>query len=428
MLRRHHTMRLRGAGCCPSKQSIADVDRAPESDAVLAWAATASKARAGDASVSEWAVSWAKQEGAELEALLAEDTVLGGSPVALVDARFLVALANAGGLLHRRQDLPPEAFIDLKHLQRMPLGWGSLRVVCVSHPWLQPDHPDPKGSTLYLLARVLDKFLAFTGNGTCTWAVFLDFCSLHQKDSSGRRTEAEQSLFATALGRLSDLYSHPRSFLLKVTALPEGYPDGFVFPTGITANTADYHGRGWCFCEASMGALVKQSDKVLDLSLFSGAANNLEGLVEECRAMRPPPLPPVEFASQLEAKSFTSKKADLETVSKLYEMAFTSRVGRVEKLGFGNLGWGDEQAIVLSRALFLAGSLEHLDLGHDCAIGDGGMGALAACLREGAAPKLRSIRCLFKSKARGLAMREALLRGRDSLEVTVSQSWYQHDD
>ena len=196
-------LRLRGGGCCPSKQSaggavvthaesppavdllsdhaggavVTHAESPPAVDLLATLAATASKQRAKDTLLDEreLAGSWTKHEGAELEVLLAADSMLGDSPVALIDARFLVALAKAGGLLRRRQDLPPEAFITLEHLKRMPIGWGSLRLICVSHPWLQPDTPDPKGSTLAILTRVLDSFLNFTGNGTCTWAVFIEY-------------------------------------------------------------------------------------------------------------------------------------------------------------------------------------------------------------------------------------------------------------
>ena len=177
------TLRLRGSGCCPSKRSdhaggaVVKHAEPPAADLLAMLAATVSKQRAEDTLLveTELAGSWTKHEGAEPEVLLAADSMLGDSPVALIDARFLVALAKAGGLLRRRQDLPPEAFITLEHLKRMPIGWGSLRLICLSHPWLQPDTPDPHGSTLAILARVLDSFLNFTGNGTCTWAVFVEY-------------------------------------------------------------------------------------------------------------------------------------------------------------------------------------------------------------------------------------------------------------
>lgn len=274
--------------------------------------------------------------------------------------------------------------------------------------------------------------LTASANVPCSASGARSFCSLHQKDAQGQRTDVEGALFSTALSRLSDLYSHPRTFLLKVSKLPPGYPDGFTFPPGVFANTADYYGRGWCFCEAAMGNLTKTSDKVLDLGDL--AADNpigtfdLKALIGQGRATRPPPLAPAEFATALESKSFTSKKADFETVSKLYASAFEARIGSAEKLGFGNLGWGDAEAVMLARALFFARALVHIDLGHDCALGDAGIAALADSLRDGAAPKLKSLRALFKSRARCASAKEAFEGARAGLEVTVSQSWYTHTE
>ena len=75
-------------------------------------------------------------------------------------------------------------------------------------PWQQPDNPDPKGFNLRLLARVLKAFLFADyppGNPYkgLSYAVFLDFMSLHQKGPNGEeRTEAEAALFKRALSNM----------------------------------------------------------------------------------------------------------------------------------------------------------------------------------------------------------------------------------
>ena len=186
---------------------------------------------------------WLKLGGDEFRDVLVVNQDLGDSPVRLVDARYLIELASTGGLLKHRQALPEKAFISLAALQKMDSGRGALRVIVLSYPWLQPDHPDPHGQTLQLLARVLKAYVVRAG-GTC--GVFIDFCSLHQKGAGGtERTPAEARLFATALGCLSDWYSHPKTVVLKVSTMPEGYPRGFTFAEGTTPNIADYYGRGW---------------------------------------------------------------------------------------------------------------------------------------------------------------------------------------
>jgi hypothetical protein len=345
--------------------------------------------------------AWTNCDGEGLEQLLLADKELGNiSPVRLLDARFLIEVARRGGRLHRRQDLPAEAFLECP--EKMIFGpFHSLRVLCVSYPWLQPDHPDPKGSTLQLLCRVLEQFVAYEDSSypyrtSATFGVFIDFCSLPQKDAEGKRTPNELALFQRALGCLDQLYSHPFTWIIKATALPKDYPAGFSFPeffpdgTKCTPNKASYYDRGWCFCESSMGNLVKSSRLTLDLARFSGTKQDLESIVRECAAGRAPPLHPDAFAQQLDAKSFTSKKADIAMVAGLYRRAFEKRIGNAQLLDFTNLDWGDEEAKVLAAALGAAASCVKLNLA-DNRIGDKGAVALAASLRKGAAPQLDGI-------------------------------------
>ena len=108
---------------------------------------------------------WREQGGADLESALQVDPDHGDSPVALIDARYIVELWKRGGKILRRQDLPKEAFIDLETVKRLPWGnGGCLRVIAVSHPWQQPDHPDPKEVNLTLLAKVLERFIKGKGS------------------------------------------------------------------------------------------------------------------------------------------------------------------------------------------------------------------------------------------------------------------------
>ena len=86
--------------------------------------------------VEEEEVFWECYNGAALEPALRVDEALGGSPVRLVDARFLIELAERGGRLCRRQDLPEEAFVSPEALRRLPGGVpsvsGCLRIMSIS--------------------------------------------------------------------------------------------------------------------------------------------------------------------------------------------------------------------------------------------------------------------------------------------------------
>ena len=118
--------------------------------------------------------AWEEFDGALIESELSVVDNLGGSPVRLVDARFLIELEKHGAIFIRRQDLPETAFLSLEKIRRLPKGGRSgdcLRIIGISHPWQHPDHPDPKSINLKLLARVLKAFIEHEGG---TYAVFLD--------------------------------------------------------------------------------------------------------------------------------------------------------------------------------------------------------------------------------------------------------------
>ena len=117
---------------------------------------------------------WRKHDGTAFESALQVDPEHGVSPVKLIDMRFIIALGELGGTMVRRQDLPKEAFIDLDTLKMLP-GGGALPIISISHPWQQPDHPDPKEVNLQLLAKVmkimLDDYKRYGGG---TFAVFFE--------------------------------------------------------------------------------------------------------------------------------------------------------------------------------------------------------------------------------------------------------------
>ena len=136
----------------------------------------------------------------------------------------------------------------------MPMGiFASLRVVCLSYPWFSPGcaaspapspprphgsadsrrsvlstnrHPDPHGTTLRLLARVLKPLLAEPERppeqpGGGTYGVFIDYCSMAQVP----RNDRQEQLFRLALPGMSTLYSHPNTC---VTPLSRAF---FIAPT-----------------------------------------------------------------------------------------------------------------------------------------------------------------------------------------------------
>ena len=164
--------------------------------------------------------------------------------IALVDAGWLVTLAEDNGVLPPRQAAPPEAFLSLEEVRMMtPMGHCAgyerinLRIICVSHTWLQPEHPDPFGYNLRRLGRAL-KLLLESPHHCGRWGVFIDWISLYQAcrapdgtpqsrtvlsdGSCGRRLPSEDVLFRQALRSLGLFYSHMATHVFKLTSFPVG--------------------------------------------------------------------------------------------------------------------------------------------------------------------------------------------------------------
>eukprot|EP00962_Isochrysis_galbana_P029600 scaffold9486_cov90-Isochrysis_galbana.AAC.2 len=330
---------------------------------------------------------WKERGGPELEAVVASGAV------ALLSAKWVVALAKGeGGVLQPRQALPDEAFLSLSQVQQATTY--DLPVVCISHCWLQPDHPDPRGHNLRVVARALEAVLESHGGDV---AVFFDFCSMHQKcrgadgapsarvlgfaaGEAGGRFASEDGLFKHALGSLGTFYAHPKTFVWKLTAFPPDYNNPQRYER--TGNVAQYADRGWCFCEASWAAMVKDSHMVLDLGKDSGeGAVNWYDLKDKCRQGRRAPVLPSALEKELEHKHFTNGKDDRPAVAELYAAGFKARFGAAEVLWYAGLGWGNDEAKAVAAVLAAgaAPKLRMLDLSCN-SIGDEGARALVGAL------------------------------------------------
>ena len=136
--------------------------------------------------------------------------------------------------------------------------------------------------------------------------------------------------------------------------------------------------RGWCFCESSVSNLVKNFRFVLDLAKFDESVKDLDAVVKGCAAKRAPPLAPPVFKEDLSTKTFTSPKADRETVGNLYEKEFDEKLGEATELYYNELQWTDADVVKLCGAIATGKlvKLWRLDLSIN-QIGDAGVKALA---------------------------------------------------
>lgn len=93
---------------------------------------------------------------------------------------------------------------------------------------------------------MLESFVEDDGG---SYAVYLAYCSLHQPGPAGEpRSPAEAELCARAAEGLYGLYSHPATWIIEMTSLPDDYPAAFTFaaasPFG-SPNPAPFGMRGW---------------------------------------------------------------------------------------------------------------------------------------------------------------------------------------
>ncbi|EOD29108.1 hypothetical protein EMIHUDRAFT_365906 [Emiliania huxleyi CCMP1516] len=368
----------------------------------------------------EKAMLWRKLGGDALEPVLASGAV------ALLDAQWIIRHAEAGGVLNNRQALPKEAFLSLADLVEATEWHSWLPVAALSYPWLTKDHPDPRGANLSRVARALKALL--TTRYILRLGVFWDFGSLHQHPDPAKgvlRTDEQNALFKQGLGYLGTLYSHPQTWVLRLTSFPDGHK---AEDQAEGTNVAKYFDRGWCATENAWASLTKASFLSLDLGkMRDGKEYDFDSLTNACvqAGGRRPPLLPSAFAEELETKSFTNGKDDKPLVKRLYEAAFEEQFGKATELWYDSLGWGDAEAVQLAEVLAsgAAPRLEKLNLCKN-EIGDEGCQALAAALgKEGAAPRLKTLK--LESNEIGDEGCEALAAalGKEGAALRLEELW-----
>lgn len=296
-----------------------------------------------------------------------------GGDTALVRAEWYVEQHRAGGRLQRRQEVEeqsPTAFVkDLRpdNVWRFALRdgkWinvdesGKYLIVAISYPWLTPEHPDPMGTQLGILACFLEKMSGELRPYGKSVAVFLDYMSLYQRARSpGERdwTSQQAAAFQRALNVVGTWYAHPAT---QVWLLPH------------TAEDRPYHARGWTTFEWRVAQLASRVG--VDLSrldagepLFfalGGTYATVRGL-RTARLKASAPLPPARFDVEVESKTFSAGAEDLAIVKRAYKTLFDQVVAGATALDYSDSAWSEDDISVLVReTLPLCGQLRVLKL------------------------------------------------------------------
>ena len=317
---------------------------------------------------------------------LATDTVK------LLRASSLVELAKEGGVLCRRQELPPEAFIGVEELKSL-YGDGNrdgvLPILSVSFCWDTPQHPDPSGKQLATVAAALEREMPeYAKMGFTEMGVFWDWAALYQKDPEyfqetetpeakpegpereafledlkerrafygGKayeesRTLKEKEAFGHALHNTMDLwYAHQGTTVYLLTQLPEG-----------TQRKLGYDDSGWTTYERRSAEQIKKvylykAKWKLVRDLGSG------DLDKDGAGSRNWPLDPDGFDELIESKEFTNG-ADKETVKTLYRKMSEAQLSGIEMLDFTGISAPSVSDMEqLGRCLNLCENLSQCDL------------------------------------------------------------------
>ena len=138
-----------------------------------------------------------------------------------------------------------------------------------------------------------------------------------------------------------------------------------------------------------LGLDLGSEEAVEELSRYKGVARKpkelaeqgtywnymVPGTIAELKDKRLPPLVPEEFAARAESKALTNGK-DKQVLLDLQKEVSTTVLRNVKELSFSGLGWGDDDAALLAKALSLCEDLRVLDLSQN-RIGPTGASVLA---------------------------------------------------
>lgn len=350
--------------------------------------------------------------------------------VKLLRASWVIQLADKNGVLDRRQELPPEAFISVKELKRIFRNSGLqatqsssnpliVPIISISYCWETVKHPDPRGAQLKTVAarlkvemvkyaRVKEKymkgFLGFKEMG-----IFWDWASLYQKDPQlfdenetpeAKREGPERDEFVAQLetgtkflggnayekSRSAEQTESFRYALHKTMDLWYVHQGTIVYMLTRATRTLGYDQSGWTSYERCSAEQIKPNYSFQSNVSFK-LIINLAYSGKEAEAARRWPTDPDTFDRIVSTKTFTNG-SDKTTVMELYRRMTIDQFKYIIKLNFKDMATPSVYSMqCLAKCLNLAEHLISINI-DDLKISDDAGVAFFSALKERALPKL----------------------------------------
>lgn len=288
--------------------------------------------------------AWQKRIGGVLPDL---DCALRDKAIRLVKSTWILnyivslSLFDFPMLIMPCQALPDVAFFSYDELRER----GVPSILAISHMWLSPQHPDPFGDTLFLIAKYFSKAMSTENpkesrSDSDGLPVFWDYASLYQKP----RSEEQDTLFRQGLKALGSLYSCKDTRVISIADFPDRTPRIPSLP--------GYEERGWCFTEMCWANLTAED--------FRRPPERLTYSTKPLRSTSTvAPLVPDRFAQRLGECHFTNEKTDRERVIDLHKHHLRRFYEKTTKLDWTGRGW-DEARLQDAMEVIANGYTPHL--------------------------------------------------------------------
>lgn len=325
-------------------------------------------------------------------------TLLEEEEVVLIKGSWLLERRRAHRFepLPCRQDLPPEALVDVGQLRRVAARLvpnchhGILPIVSISHCWLDRNHPDPHGLLLEELAPAIEAYLAQAASwagciaelSNFEGAFFFAWCSIYQpyhckvggtylRLENVQLTKNQQESHKNSLENMDIWYTHQYTEVWLLTK----YCEGQGHP---------YHNRGWTTWERAVANILTEStDFVLDLGQLPEDKRRADmcEIRYFCKVARMPPYACDHFQVLIEAKHFTCGGTDLPLIRANYTRNFSHALACMRRANFAFAGWSCSEFAAFFNALRHCRNLAKLEL-YSNQLDDDAACKLAACLQH----------------------------------------------